>query len=70
MHCLSQVFLIHYKRFEIVKLAFAKKHTHQEIADRFKIKVQVVRQLVTDLKRKGPASIIKKREAELKKERQ
>ena len=55
------------KRFEIVKLAFSKKHTYQEIADRFRIKVTVVNQLATNLKRKGPSSITKKREKELKK---
>ena len=56
-------------RLEIVTLAAKRVLTQQEVADRFGIKVQVVRDLMKNLGKKRSV-ILKKRDAEVRKARQ
>ena len=49
----------------IVTIASKRTLTYQEVADRFKVKVQVVRDLMKNLSKKKSSGIIKKKEKEL-----
>ena len=57
-------------RLKIVTLAARRTITHQEVADRFGVKVQLVYDLMKDLSRKKSSGIIKKKEAELRQAQQ
>ena len=51
-------------------MAARRTLTQQEVAERFEIKVQLVRDLMKDLSKKKSSGIIKKKEAELRKDQQ
>ena len=55
-------------RIKIVTLAAQKTLTQQEVAERFGVKVQLVRDLMKDLSRKRGSGTIKKKESELRKD--
>ena len=57
-------------RIKIVTLAARRTLTQQEVAERFGVKVQLVRDLMKDISRKKGSSTIRKREAELRKDQQ
>ena len=57
-------------RIRIVTLAARRTLTQQEVAERFGVKVQLVRDLMKDLSRKKGSGTIRKREAELHKDQQ
>ena len=57
-------------RIRIVTLAARRALTQKEVAERFGVKVQLVRDLMKDLSRKKGSGTIRKREAELRKDQQ